>query len=261
MAVVAACTSLSALLMKNLVNTAVAGEKNISPLYYPLLISGLFVIKGLFSYLQEISVTKIGGRIVADIQNQLYDHLLRMDVAFFHKRSSSDLITRMTNGANAVRDAINLVAVRLGRDLLTVLGLCAVMVHQDPVLFLIVLTTAPVAALVLRQLSAAAKNSTQGEVGGLTEIISLTRETTQGVRMLKSFQLETSCTSECPPRSPRSRTCATGCRGEGSGRSGERGFERRRDRSGGALRVAEQPQQSGEHRRTVLVHHGPPSRR
>ncbi len=64
------------------------------------------------------------------------------------------------------------------------------MVHQDPVLFLIVLTTAPIAALVLRQLSAAAKNSTQGEVGGLTEIISLTRETTQGVRMLKSFQLE-----------------------------------------------------------------------
>ncbi len=51
----------------------------------------------------------------------------------------------MTNGANAVRDAINLVAVRLGRDLLTVLGLCAVMVHQDPVLFLIVLTNAPIA--------------------------------------------------------------------------------------------------------------------
>ena len=190
MAIVAGCTSLSALLMKNLVNTAVATDANVSPLYYPLLISGIFIVKGLFSYLQEISVTKIGARIVADIQNQLYDHLLRMDVGFFHKRSSSELITRITNGASAVRDAINLVAVRLGRDFLTVLGLCGVMVFQDPALFLIVLMTAPIAALVLRRLSAAAKKATESEVGGLTQIISLVRETTQGIRMLKSFQLE-----------------------------------------------------------------------
>ena len=50
--------------------------------------------------------------------------------------------------------------------------------------------TAPIAAFVLRQLSVAAKKATESEVGGITEIISLTRETTQGIRMLKSFQLE-----------------------------------------------------------------------
>ena len=190
MAIVAGCTSLSALLMKNIINTTVASEATFSPLYYPLLISGLFIIKGLFSYLQEVWATKIGASIVADIQRKLYDHLLRMDVAFFHRRSSSELITRMSNGANAVRDAINLTIVRLGRDLLTVLGLSAVMISQQPILFLIVLTTAPIAALILRRLSAAAKEATQSEAGGMAEVLSLTRETTQGIRMLKSFQLE-----------------------------------------------------------------------
>ena len=190
MAIVAGCTSLSALLMKNIVNTSITSEASFSPLYYPLLISGLFITKGLFSYLQEVWATKIGASIVADIQRKLYDHLLRMDVAFFHRRSSSELITRMSNGANAVRDAINLTIVRLGRDLLTVLGLSAVMISQQPILFLIVLTTAPIAALILRRLSAAAKEATQSEAGGMAEVLSLTRETTQGIRMLKSFQLE-----------------------------------------------------------------------
>ena len=190
MVIVAGCTSLSAWLMKNLVNATMTPDSTTSPIYYPLLVSGLFIVKGAFSYFQDISVTRIGGRIVNSMQTELYDHLLRMDVAFFHKQSSSHLITRMTNGANAVREVINLVAVTLGRDLLTVLGLCGVMIAQDPWLFVIVLATAPIAGFLLRQLSAAAKNATKSETHGLTEILSLTRETVQGIRMLKAFQLE-----------------------------------------------------------------------
>lgn len=190
MIIVASCTSLSAWLMKHLVDATMTENATTSPMYYPLLVSGLFIVKGTFSYFQDISVTRIGGRIVNSMQTELYDHLLRMDVAFFHRQSSSDLITRMTNGANAVREVINLIAVTLGRDLLTVLGLCGVMIAQDPLLFLIVLATAPVAGLVLRQLSMAAKDATKSETKGMTEILSLTRETVQGIRMLKAFQLE-----------------------------------------------------------------------
>ena len=175
-----------------------------SPIYYPLLVSALFIVKGAFSYLQDITVTRIGGRIVNSMQTELYDHLLRMDVAFFHKQSSSDLITRMTNGANAIREVINLVAVTLGRDLLTVVGLCGVMISQDPWLFLIVLATAPLAGIVLRHLSEAAKNATKSETQGMTEVLSLTRETVQGIRMLKAFQLE-----EVMARRMKSATAAT----------------------------------------------------
>lgn len=190
MVIVALCTSLSAWIMKDLVNAALGTESVQSALYFPLLVAGLFVIKGCFSYLQQVGVARIGARIVADVQRQLYAHLLRMDIAFFQQRSSAELITRMQNGANAVRQAINLVAVTLGRDLLTVIGLCFVMLFQDPMLFVIVLSMAPVAGLALRKLSAMAKQVTKSETSGMSMIVSLTRETSQGIRMLKSFQLE-----------------------------------------------------------------------
>ncbi|MGQ0457928.1 MAG: ABC transporter ATP-binding protein [Hyphomicrobium sp.] len=190
MAIVAGCTSLSAWIMKDLVNTAFVDRDRSAMLYFPALISGLFLAKGVFSYLQEITVARIGGRIVSEVQERLYDHLLRMDIAFFHSRSSSDLVMRMTGGAQAARDMINLAAVSLGRDVLTVLGLCGVMLFQDPVLFAIVLTTAPIAALGLRQLVAAAKKAANTETGALGDVFAVTRETSQGIRMLKSFQLE-----------------------------------------------------------------------
>jgi subfamily B ATP-binding cassette protein MsbA len=190
MAVVAACTSLSAWIMKDLVNTAFVDRDRSAMLYFPALVSALFIVKGIFSYFQEITVTRIGGRIVSEVQQRLYDHLLQMDVGFFHRRSSSDLITRITGGAQAARDMINLTAVSLGRDLLTILGLCGVMVAQDPVLFAIVLTTAPFAAMGLKKLAAAAKQAANMETGASGDVLGLTRETSQGIRMLKSFQLE-----------------------------------------------------------------------
>lgn len=190
MAIVAGCTSASAWLMKDLVNAAVLTEAGTSVMYYPLLVSGLFIVKGGFSYIQELMITRIGARIVVEVQRSLYDHLLRMNVMFYQTRSSSEIITRMTNGAHAVRDAINLAAVTLGRDLLTVLGLCGVMILQDPVLFAIVLITAPVAGFALRSLSASAKKAARMETGGQRALLSLSRDTVQGIRMVKSFQLE-----------------------------------------------------------------------
>lgn len=190
MAIVAACTSLSAWVMKDLINAGFVGKENISIYYFPLIISALFLVKGLFSYLQEVGTAKIGARIVADVQRNLYDHLLGMNLSFFQTSSSGELIARMSNGSNAVRDAINLTMVSLGRDLLTVIGLCIVMIWQDPILFMSVIVAAPPVVFILRRLSVLSKSAARQEVQGFASIISLTRETVQGIRMIKSFQLE-----------------------------------------------------------------------
>lgn len=187
---VAGCTALSAWFMKHLVNAATAETPSVSIFYFPILVSSLFIVKGLLSYFQEVGVARVGARIVGDVQRRLYDHLLHMDIGFFQRRSSADLITRMSNGANAVRDAIKLAFLGLGRDALTVIGLCVVMIIQDAVLFAIVLATAPLAYLLLRNLSARTKKAAKSEAAGMADIVALTRETSQGVRVLKAYQLE-----------------------------------------------------------------------
>src|SRR5690606_6182432 len=150
----------------------------------------LFVIKGIAAYLQEVSLSRIGNRIVAEIQKRMYDHMLKMGVGFYQKYPSSDLITRMTHNAQAARTMLNLVAVGLGRDLLTLVGLIAVMVSQDPLLAAICLIGGPFAAMVLKKLTERVQKAATRQFTGMSTIVGTMRESAQGIRVVKSFQLE-----------------------------------------------------------------------
>ena len=190
MGVVAGCTALSAWMMKDVVNQIFVEQDRAALFWIPLAISAIFIIKGAAAYFQEVWMSRIGNRMVAEIQKRMFDHMLKMGVDFYQQYPSNDLITRMTHNAKAARDMLNLIAVGLGRDLLTLIGLIAVMISQDPVLAAICLIGGPVAGVALKRLSERVKKAAQSEVTGVTTIVGTVRESVQGIRVVKSFQLE-----------------------------------------------------------------------
>lgn len=190
MGVVALCTSLSAWMMKDVVNKIFVDQDGGALFWIPLVISGIFVIKGIAAYLQEVWLSRIGNRMVAQLQKRMYDHMLKMRVDFYQKYPSGDLIMRMTHNAKAAQSMVNLVAVGLGRDLLTLVGLVIVMISQDPLLSAICLIGGPIAAVALKRLSERVQQAAKGEVAGISTIITTMRDSAQGVRIVKSFQLE-----------------------------------------------------------------------
>jgi len=190
MSVVAGCTSLSAWMMRDVVNKIFVEQDEVALFWIPLTISGLFVIKGIASYLQEVSLSRIGNRIVAQIQKRMYDHLLKMDVGFYQQYPSSDLITRITHNAQAARTMLHLVAMGLGRDLLTLIGLIIVMISQDPLLSAITLLGGPIAVYFLKRLRERIKKAATSQVMSISTIVGVMRESAQGIRVVKSFQLE-----------------------------------------------------------------------
>jgi len=69
-------------------------------------------------------------------------------------------------------------------------GLIAVMVIQDPLLSIIILIAGPLAALLVRQMGHLVKKGAQVEAATTAVTIGIVRETSQGARIIKSFQLE-----------------------------------------------------------------------
>lgn len=190
MGVVAGSTSLSAWMMKDVVNKIFVDQDSAALFWIPLLISALFVAKGVAAYLQEVMLSRIGNRIVAEIQKRMYDHMLKMGVEFYQKHPSSDLITRMTHNARSACSMLNLIAVGLGRDLMTLVGLVSVMITLDPLLAAICFIGGPIAAVTLKRLSERVQKAATSEVAGMTAIVGTVRESAQGIRIVKSFQLE-----------------------------------------------------------------------
>jgi len=150
----------------------------------------IFAAKGVATYGATVMLSKIGNRIVANNQRRMFDKLLREDMGFFANRHSSEFIARLTTGANAVSQVINLLITAIGRDLLSVIGLTIVMVTQDPVMSLVGFVVAPPAFLVLRKLVRRVRGIARTQFTGGTRIIETMQESLQGMRMVKAFSLE-----------------------------------------------------------------------
>src|SRR3712207_4882594 len=134
MAIAAGATAACVWIMRDMVNNIFVHKDPTMLWVVATAIALLFAIKGFATYLQLTTLSRVGNRIVARTQQQLFDHLLLMDVKFFTTGESSDLITRVSFGAQAARRVVDLVITSIGRDLLTLVALGAIVVVQSPVM-------------------------------------------------------------------------------------------------------------------------------
>ena len=155
-----------------------------------LCVAGLYVMRGIATFGQLVIMSRTGNRIVATIQSRVYDHLLLQPVSFFQERHSSDLMARLALSANSVREVVQLLVTSAGRDALTLVGLLGVMVYEDPLMALIALTVMPVGAVLLGRLIGRVRRFARRSFDGSTRIMQTMQETVQGIRIVKSFNLE-----------------------------------------------------------------------
>src|SRR6201982_737094 len=100
-----------------------------------LLIAGgalvLALVKGLADYGEAVLMTRVGQRVIADVQIALFARLMRADLAYFHANPTGSLISRFTNDANMLRAATTTVLAGIGKEAVTALFLIALMFYQD----------------------------------------------------------------------------------------------------------------------------------
>jgi ATP-binding cassette, subfamily B, bacterial MsbA len=190
MAVAAAATALSAYLLGTMTNEAYVKRD-----FHGIVVIGaiamiIFAVKGFTTYSATVTLSRIGSSIVAENQRRLFDRLLQKDIGFFADRHSSEFISRLTTGTVSVAVVINLLITAIGRDLMSLIGLCAVMVIQDPVMSIAGFITVPPAVLFLGKLVRRVRHIARTQFTGGTKIIETVQETLQGMRMIKAFALE-----------------------------------------------------------------------
>ena len=190
MVVVAAMTSSVAWIMRYIVDAMTIPDNQGIVFMVALAVAGIFTVKGLATYVQVVSLTRAGNRIVATQQIRLYDKLLRQGVSFFNLTESSDLLMRVTQSAQAARMIIDLIVTSFVRDLLTLIGLLAVMFYQQPVLSAVALLVGPAAIFGIRVLLRKVRKIMEMEMASLAEIIKVIQETSTGIRIIKAFALE-----------------------------------------------------------------------
>ena len=190
MLVVAGMTAASAWIMKDITNEFAVG-KDINRVYQiATMVAGIFIVKGLATFLQSLYLSRVGNAIIAERQRKIYDRILAQGISFYHSIPSADLITRVTHNAQAARAVLDLIVTAYVRDLFTLIGLVAVMVIQQPMLSLVAFIVGPIAIYGVNLILRRVRKIMEAEFLSLAQIVQVMQETTIGVRIVKSFNLE-----------------------------------------------------------------------
>ena len=190
MGIAAAATALTAYLLGTMTNEAYVSHNFHGIVVIGLIAMVIFAAKGFATYGSAVLLSSIGNSIIANNQRRLFDKLLHEDIGFFADRHSSEFIARLTTGAAAVSQVINLLITAIGRDLMSLIGLTIVMVIQDPIMALGGFIMAPPAFFFLRKLIRRVRGIARMQFTGGTRIIETMQESLQGMRMVKAFALE-----------------------------------------------------------------------
>ncbi|MFN7101478.1 MAG: ABC transporter ATP-binding protein [Pseudorhizobium sp.] len=188
--VVAATTAFTAWIMEAVVNEAFANQRADIVWLICGAIFLAFVLRGLATYGQSVTLSKIGNNIVAVYQRRLYTHLMSLSVGFFSESRSAHLAAQISQNVNGIRDVLNLTVTSTARDFLTLIALIAVMFSKDAVLSLIVFVVAPPLIFALRYVSRRLRSATRESIELNSHVLGAMQETIQGIAIVKAFTME-----------------------------------------------------------------------
>ncbi|HWV95696.1 MAG TPA: ABC transporter ATP-binding protein [Xanthobacteraceae bacterium] len=190
MGVAAAATASAAYLLGEVINQAYV-DRNVRGIFtLSLVVLAIFIVKGASTYGHSVILSQISNAILANNQRRLFAKLMSESIGFFSQRHSSEFLARLTAGATSVTQVLNLLINAIGRDLLSLIGLVAVMVMQDPYMSLLGALVAPPAMIVLRKLVKRIKGLAHSQFHGTADIMETMQESLQGIRTVKAFTLE-----------------------------------------------------------------------
>jgi ATP-binding cassette, subfamily B, bacterial MsbA len=151
------------------------------------LIIGSFWLRSGMVYLHTIMMNRIGQRIVADVQQEMCDHLLKSDLAFFHANASGTLVSRVINDVMIMRQAVNECLLNSFRGGLELTCLIGVMIYQDWFLSCIVFAIFPLSAFYVAKIGKKIRSiasNTQNATGNLSALLN---QIFQGIRHVKAY--------------------------------------------------------------------------
>ncbi|MBN2808900.1 MAG: ABC transporter ATP-binding protein [Deltaproteobacteria bacterium] len=183
-------TSAVAFLVKPALDDIFISKNVIMLKLLPLALILIFVLKGAANFFQTYYTGYVGSRIITDIREEVYAHIQKLSLSFFSAIPSGTLTSRIIYDVAMIQSAVSNVIAGLLKDLVTALGLIAVLIYRDWQLSVIVMVLFPLFFFPIfkysRKLRRFSKKS-QVQVG---EITSFLQESFTGIRIIKAFLME-----------------------------------------------------------------------
>ncbi|MCY7362996.1 MAG: ABC transporter ATP-binding protein, partial [Ignavibacteria bacterium] len=158
--------------------------------YLCLLILITFFLKNLFIYLQSYYMAYVEQGILKDLRFDLYKHYLDLPLSFFTEERKGNLISRMINDVQIIKDSLIAVINSLFRDPPSIIAYATVLFLFNWKLTLIIFLLAPITGIILSRIGNSLKRSSIKSQEKISDITSTLDETLGAIRVVKAFGME-----------------------------------------------------------------------
>jgi subfamily B ATP-binding cassette protein MsbA len=153
----------------------------------PLLLIGVFVVRGIAGFVNTYFLQWVGRRVVADLRQAMFEHLLQAPSRYYDGHSSGQILSKLTYNVENVASATTTAVTTIVRDGATVIGLVAYMLYINAALSAIFLAIGPTMAVAVKYATKRFRRVSkriQDRVGELTHVA---QEVIEGHRVVKAF--------------------------------------------------------------------------
>jgi subfamily B ATP-binding cassette protein MsbA len=177
-----------AALIQPIFDEVLPSRQNLAPIAVAILV--IYVIKGGSAYLSGYLMTDVGQRVVRDLRNVLFHHILRQSTAFFSLQTTGRLLSRITNDVGQIQRAVSETLGDLARESLALVAFAALLFYYDAGLALVCLTGAPIVIYPLVRLGQRIRRTARRSQEALEQMSHVSAEAITGHRIVKAFGAE-----------------------------------------------------------------------
>jgi subfamily B ATP-binding cassette protein MsbA len=153
-------------------------------------IVGLYLLKGVGSYVSTYLMAGVGQRVVMDLRNALYRHILGQSAGFFAQRTTGQLLSRIGHDVSQVQQTVAETAGDLARESLALVGLVVLLFWYDAWLAVFCLISAPLVVYPLIRLGQRVRRTSRRSQEALEQLSHISVEAFTGHRIVKAFGSE-----------------------------------------------------------------------
>jgi ATP-binding cassette subfamily B multidrug efflux pump len=150
------------------------------------------LVKGIFLYAQRWILIGISREIEFDLRNDLFLHLEKQDSGFYQRYRTGDVMARMTNDLNAVRNLLGPALMYSANTVFFTLGALPFVLRISPWLTLVALAPMPVASILVQYFGTRIHDRFERIQASFSEISSQAQENYSGARLVRAFAREES---------------------------------------------------------------------
>ncbi len=156
----------------------------------PVILIGLFILRGLGDFLQTYYMGYVGRRIISQLRREVFQRILQLPIGYFDRNSSAALLSRLTYNTEQIAQATTDSVMVVVTTILTIVGSIGYLLYLNTRLALLALTMGPLVGWLVSIINKRFRRYSRRIQDSMGDVTRVAKESFEAPRLIKVYNAQ-----------------------------------------------------------------------